>query len=136
MTVNQMESPLGWLHAHGHLDDRLFDAGERLRADYERAQLAPGVTMRWDPVRIRSSGERGLTPTERHLAARRRFDEAMRLPAAGWPTSSGAWSARARPCPWRKRRSPGPPGAASWSCGSRSNGCRNTTAGSDAAAPA
>ena len=52
VTVNLAESPLGWLHAHGHLDDRLFDAGERLRADYERAQLAPAVTMRWEPVRI------------------------------------------------------------------------------------
>jgi hypothetical protein len=41
VTVNLAESPLGWLHAHGHLDDRLFDAGERLRADYERAQLSP-----------------------------------------------------------------------------------------------
>ena len=52
VTVNLAESPLGWLHAHGHLNDRLFDAGERLRADYERAQIAPGVTMRWEPVRI------------------------------------------------------------------------------------
>ena len=34
VTVNLAESPLGWLHAHGHLDDRLFDAGERLRSDY------------------------------------------------------------------------------------------------------
>ena len=37
VTVNLAESPLGWLHARGHLDERLFDAGERLRADYERA---------------------------------------------------------------------------------------------------
>ena len=39
VTVNLAESPLGWLHARGHLDDRQFDAGERLRMDYERAQL-------------------------------------------------------------------------------------------------
>ena len=50
VTVNLAESPIAWLYARGHLDDRLFDAGERLRADYERAQLAPSVTMRWDPV--------------------------------------------------------------------------------------
>ena len=62
VTVNLGESPIAWLHARGHLDDRLFDAGERLRADYERAQLAPSVTMRWDPVRIRSTGDTGLTP--------------------------------------------------------------------------
>ena len=52
VTVNLAESPLGWLHSRGHLDDRQFDAGERLRLDYERAQLAPSVTMRWDPVRV------------------------------------------------------------------------------------
>ena len=77
VTVNLAESPLTWLHARGHLDDRLYEAGERLRADYERAQLAPGVTMRWDPVRIRSTGEQGLNPTERQIAARARFDGAM-----------------------------------------------------------
>lgn len=83
VTVNLAESPLGWLHAHGHLEDRLFDAGERLRADYERAQLAPGVTMRWEPVRIRSTSDRGLTPTERQIAARRRFDEAISHAGSG-----------------------------------------------------
>lgn len=36
VSVNLAESPLSWLHARGHIDDRLFDAGERLRADYER----------------------------------------------------------------------------------------------------
>ncbi len=50
--VNLAESPLSWLHARGHIDRRLFDAGERLRMDYERAQLSPTLTMRWDPVRL------------------------------------------------------------------------------------
>jgi hypothetical protein len=77
VTVNLAESPLAWLHAHGHLDDRLFDAGERLRADYERAQLGPNITMRWDPVRVKGSGDRGLGPTERQIAARERFDGAL-----------------------------------------------------------
>lgn len=45
VTVNLAESPLGWLHAHGHVSKRQFDAGERLRLDYERAQLDPRVTM-------------------------------------------------------------------------------------------
>lgn len=76
VTVNLAESPLSWLHARGHLDDRLFEAGERLRADYERAQLAPGVTMRWDPVRISSTGS-DLAPAERQVAARARFAEAI-----------------------------------------------------------
>jgi len=83
VTVNLAESPLGWLHAHGHLDDRLFDAGERLRADYERAQLSPGVTMRWEPVRIRGVGGAGLAPTERQLAARQRFDGAIAAAGKG-----------------------------------------------------
>lgn len=77
VTVNIAESPLSWLHAHGHLDERLFDAGERLRADYERSQLGPSVTMRWDAVRIKGSGDQGLTQSERQLAARQRFDGAL-----------------------------------------------------------
>lgn len=83
VTVNLAESPLGWLHAHGHLDDRLFDAGERLRADYERAQLAPGVTMRWEPVPLRGTGGACLTSTERQIAARQRFDGAMKTAGKG-----------------------------------------------------
>jgi len=77
VSVNVAESPLTWLHAHGHLEDRLFDAGERLRADYERAQLSPSVTMRWDPVRIRGTGDGGLSSGERQIAARTRFDGAI-----------------------------------------------------------
>ena len=82
VTVNLAESPLGWLHARGHLEDRLFAAGERLRADYERAQLAPGVTIRWEPVRIRGTGA-GLAPGERQLAARQRFDGAIQAAGKG-----------------------------------------------------
>lgn len=76
VTVNRAESPLSWLFARGHLDERLFAAGERLRADWERAQLAPNVTMRWDPVRVKG-GEQGLTQNERHLVAKQRFDGAI-----------------------------------------------------------
>lgn len=83
VTVNLAESPLSWLHAHGHIDDRLFDAGERLRADFERAQLSPSLTMSWEPVRIASTGDRGLNPTERQIAARRRFDEAVAAAGKG-----------------------------------------------------
>ena len=112
VTVNLTESPLAWLHARGHLCERLFDAGEALRADYERAQLPTSVTMRWDPVRAKSTAPGGLDPTERQIAARRRFDGAIKaaghgledilwrvvcageaLPEAekrlGWPTRSG-----------------------------------------------
>ena len=77
VTVNLAESPLTWLHARGHLSDRQFDAGERLRADWERAELAPSITMRWDVVRVDGGGERGLDPTERQIAAKARFDGAV-----------------------------------------------------------
>jgi len=83
VTVNLAESPLGWLHARSHLDDRLFAAGERLRADYERAQLAPGITMRWEPVRIRGRHAEALTPNERQTAARQRFDGAIAAAGKG-----------------------------------------------------
>ena len=83
VTVNLAESPLGWLHAHGHLDDRQFDAGEKLRADFECAQLSQGVTMRWEPVRIRGIGGARLAPTERQVSARRRFDGAIAAAGKG-----------------------------------------------------
>lgn len=83
VTVNLAESPLAWLHARGHINDRLFDAGEKLRTDYERAQLSASVTMRWDPVRVRSTGERGLSASERQVAARQRFDGAISAAGKG-----------------------------------------------------
>ena len=83
VTVNLSESPITWLHARGHLDDRLFAAGEALRGDYERARLSASVTMRWDPVRVKTTGERGLNATERQVAARQRFDGAIRAAGKG-----------------------------------------------------
>lgn len=83
VTVNLAESPITWLHARGYLDDRLRDAGEALRADYERAQLGPNITMRWDPVRVKTTGDHGLTPSERQIAARQRFDGAIRAAGRG-----------------------------------------------------
>jgi hypothetical protein len=83
VTVNLAESTLVWLHARGHLSDRLLDAGEKLRADYERAQLSASVTMRWDPVRVKATGERGLSPTERQIAARQRFNGAIAAAGRG-----------------------------------------------------
>ncbi|MEO0905984.1 MAG: DUF6456 domain-containing protein [Pseudomonadota bacterium] len=86
VTVNIGESPIAWLHARGHLSDRLHDAGEALRADFERAQLAPNVTMRWDPVRVkggRHPSDQGLSPTEKQIAAKHRFDGAMEAAGKG-----------------------------------------------------
>lgn len=77
VTVNLAESPLGWLRARGLVDARQFEAGERLRGDYERASIAPGVTMRWDVVRVDGGGGGGLDPTSAQIAAKRRFDAAI-----------------------------------------------------------
>ena len=38
VTVNLAESPLGWLFSRGLVTQRQFDAGERLRADWERVK--------------------------------------------------------------------------------------------------
>ena len=89
VTVNLAESPLTWLHARGHLDDRQNEAGERLRADYERAQLAPSITMSWNPVRGGSRGASDLSPGERQIAAKARFDGA--LAAAGPGLADVLW---------------------------------------------
>lgn len=89
VTVNLAESPLAWLHSRGHLTARLFEAGERLRIDYERAGLPPSVTMRWDAVRIRGGTGGGLSPGEQHIAAKERFDGAMA--AAGQGLSDVLW---------------------------------------------
>jgi uncharacterized protein DUF6456 len=80
VTVNLAESPLGWLKARGLISARQYDAGEALRADWERAALAPRVTMRWDAA-PRDKTARALSavesPTLARLAAKRRFDDAV-----------------------------------------------------------
>lgn len=115
VSVNLAESPLGWLHSRGYLTDRQFDAGEKLRLDWERANLSPSVTMRWDAVPIASGSRHSsakLNQTEAQIAAKHRFDQAIEfigkdlsdiswrvicggegVPAAektlGWPARSG-----------------------------------------------
>lgn len=115
VSVNVAESPLGWLYSRKLVSDRQFDAGERLRADYERAALGARVTMRWEATPTGSrKGAPGepLDPTLAHIAAKNRFDAAIAaagpgladilwrvvcacegLPAAeralGWPARAG-----------------------------------------------
>ncbi len=92
VTVNLRESPLAWLAARGLLNDRQFEAGERLRADYERAAIGPSVTMRWDAAA--TGGRRaapGISgdPGTAQIAAKRRFDAAVS--AAGRGLSDVLW---------------------------------------------
>lgn len=86
VTVNLVESPLGWLLARGHLSQRQFDAGERLRTDWERAQLAPRVTMAWDAAPIgRRRGGAAIGPdlSGSQIDAKRRFDAAIEAAGPG-----------------------------------------------------
>lgn len=64
VTMNLAESPLTWLAARGLVTARQSAAGEVLRRDFEKAQLGPRITMRWEacpkirhtPRRVRPSG--------------------------------------------------------------------------------
>jgi hypothetical protein len=80
VTVNTTESPLGWLLARGLVTRRQFDAGERLRSDWERAQLSPRVTMAWDAAPV-ARGRGGSSPEPdlngAQLDAKRRFEAAI-----------------------------------------------------------
>jgi len=80
VTVNLAESPLGWLRSRGLVTQRQFDAGERLRLDWERAQLAPRVTMSWNAApmsRSRRSSSVAIDPSGTQIDAKRRFREAV-----------------------------------------------------------
>ncbi len=86
VTVNLAESPLGWLFARGHVSGRQLEAGERLRHDWERAQLAPRVTMSWDaaPVtRSRGGSPPGQGLSDTQLDAKRRFEVAVAAAGPG-----------------------------------------------------
>jgi len=92
VTVNLAESPLGWLMAHGHVSRRQFDAGERLRTDWERGQLSPRITMAWDGAPV-ARGRGGSAPSPdlagSQIDARRRFERA--IAAAGPGLSDILW---------------------------------------------
>lgn len=92
VTVNVAESPLGWLLSRGHLTRRHYDAGERLRLDYERAQLSARVTMAWDAAPIsgaRGGAGPGAEAGMAQIDAKRRFDAAIE--AAGKGLSDILW---------------------------------------------
>ncbi|QNP44484.1 hypothetical protein H9L15_12890 [Sphingomonas daechungensis] len=92
VTVNLAESPLGWLFSRQLVTRRQFDAGEQLRSDWERAQLAPRITMAWDAAPV--SGRRGGSGSDVDLGgaqidAKRRFQSA--IDAAGPGLSDILW---------------------------------------------
>ena len=80
VTVNLAESPLGWLLSRGLVTLRQYEAGERLRADWERAQLSPRVTMSWSAAPVsQGRGGAGSQPdlTGAQIDARDRFNAAV-----------------------------------------------------------
>jgi hypothetical protein len=86
VTVNLAEAPLGWLKARGLVSDRQYQAGEKLRSDWERAALGPNVTMRWDasPADKNRRGPAEMPePGLAQAAARRRFDAAVKAVGRG-----------------------------------------------------
>jgi hypothetical protein len=92
VTINAAESPLGWLFARGLVSERQYDAGERLRCDWERSQLAPRVTMAWDAAPVaRGRGGSAVAPDPggTQVDARRRFDAA--IASAGPGLSDVLW---------------------------------------------
>ena len=86
VTVNLAESPLGWLLARGHVSRRQYDAGERLRCDWERAQLGARVTMSWDAAPV-ARGRSGSAPavdlTGSQIDAKARFEAAVAAAGPG-----------------------------------------------------
>ncbi len=84
--VNRAESPLAWLLRRDHLSLRQYEAGERLRADFEMAAQGPRVTMRWDASPT-ASGARGAPemcdPTTAQIAAKQQLDRALKTAGRG-----------------------------------------------------
>ena len=117
VTVNLAESPLGCLFARGFVTRNQYDAGAQLRLDWERAELAPNVTMSWDAAPI-ARGRGGASPRPEpsagQLDARRRFDAAVASAGPGLADILWRWSAPGRECATPRRRSAGPPAPASW----------------------
>ena len=86
VTVNAAESPLGWLFARGLVSQRQYDAGERLRADWERGQLSPRITMLWDSAPVSRSRSGPASEPDlggAQIDARRRFDGAIAAAGPG-----------------------------------------------------
>jgi hypothetical protein len=88
--INEGESPLGWLrkrkdkNGYPLICEAQYEAGERLRADFTTAQLAPRVTASWSGLPGRRKGKRGgascnnrISLMDHVLQARQRVNEAL-----------------------------------------------------------
>ena len=95
IVVNDAESPLAWLATRTGPDGKpilsqvMFDAGERLRRDFETGQLGARVTASWDAsIMSGAKGRSGLpgqsmTRSEAALCARQRVWKALQATGPG-----------------------------------------------------
>jgi len=87
VVIDEIESPLGWLARRRGRDGRplievhQLQSGERLRADFTRAQLMPRTTSNWSnpmaSARRGGGADRADTLTETIVAARQRVRQAL-----------------------------------------------------------
>ncbi|TAK50333.1 MAG: DNA replication protein [Xanthobacteraceae bacterium] len=85
VAVNDSESPLGWLSRRKGRDGRAlidaaqFLAGERLRAEFTRAQMTPRMTSNWAAPTAsgRAGAGRGIDVSEAIVAARQNVRQAL-----------------------------------------------------------
>ncbi len=92
VAVNVAESPLAWLASRRMIDARQHAAGERLRRDFEAAELSSRTTMRWDappPGRSPRGAPDAAAGTLAAIDARRRFHAA--IDAAGPGLADVCW---------------------------------------------
>ena len=88
VVINQGESPLGWLRRRKDrngtplISAEQYEAGERLRAEFERAQLVPDITSNWESAapsrrlrRATPQGPAGLS--DEALTSRKRVVRAL-----------------------------------------------------------
>ena len=93
LAVNLGESPIGWLARRKGPDGRPFltpeevDAAEKLRADFEAAQIGPSVAQDWrkflTPGDRLSGTPRSGSPAEGSAAARERVTKALAVLGPG-----------------------------------------------------
>jgi hypothetical protein len=84
--ANRVEEPIAWLHVRGKISDRQFDAGVRLRHDFQLAAQGPRVTMAWDaaPVaKARRAAPAHADPTLTQASAKARLDGALAAAGGG-----------------------------------------------------
>jgi Domain of unknown function (DUF6456) len=79
-----VESPIDYLASRNDkngvplLGKSEWSAGDRLRSDFTRANMLPGIGMRWgEPIRVSGGAGGGVTQTDAAMAAKARVTRAL-----------------------------------------------------------